>query len=86
MAAEVRTSLAYLASQYQDALVKRLLMVGGGACIRGLQGFLAARLGLEVRIVNPGDLGLPLETVDATYGPSWIPALGLAQYPRRADG
>ncbi len=85
MAAEVRTSLAYLASQYQDALVKRLLMVGGGACIRGLQGFLAARLGLEVRIVNPGDLGQCPETINATYGPSLIPALGLAQYSWKAD-
>ena len=85
MAAEVRTSLAYLATQYQGTFVKRLLMVGGGACVRGLQGFLAAKLDLEVRIVNPGDLWPCADTVDTTYGPSLIPALGLAQYSWKAD-
>ncbi len=85
MAGEVRTSLAYLVGQYPDSPVSRLLLVGGGACIPGLQQLLAEKLQLDVRVVNPSDLGQCSGQAGGAYGPSLISAIGLAQYSGRAE-
>jgi type IV pilus assembly protein PilM len=57
MAAELRIPLSYLANQYPDAAVKRLLLIGGGARIQGLAAFLNRSLALDVRVVKASDLG-----------------------------
>jgi len=57
MATELRIPLSYLANQYPDATVKRLLLIGGGARIQGLGAFLNRSLALDVRIVKASGLG-----------------------------
>ena len=80
MLSEMRIPLSYLVSQYPDAQFQKLLLIGGGARIPGLQAFLASRLELEVQVVRPTDLCPCPESVDAGYGSALVPAIGLAQY------
>jgi len=90
MAGEVRVPLSYLASQYSDAAVRQVLLIGGGAAIPGLAEHLASRLDLGMRRVALSDLcGPPLPTGGASVGQtkpaadlgaSMIVAMGLAQY------
>ncbi len=82
--AELRIPLSYLANQYPDAAVKRLLLIGGGARIQGLGSFLNQSLALDVRIVKAGDLGAcDAQAEGSGGGPSLAVAVGLAQYSRR---
>jgi Tfp pilus assembly PilM family ATPase len=89
MAGEVRVPLSYLASQYSDAAVRQVLLVGGGAGIPGLAEHLASRLDLRVRRVEPSDLCGALVAAGAStaqampaagFRASMIVAMGLAQY------
>jgi type IV pilus assembly protein PilM len=84
MATELRIPLSYLANQYPDAGVKRLLLIGGGARIQGLAAFLNRSLALDVRIVKAGDLGqCDAQAEGSGGGPSLAVAVGLAQYSKR---
>ncbi|MDD4891471.1 MAG: pilus assembly protein PilM [Phycisphaerae bacterium] len=79
MAGEIRTPLSYLASQYSDATVKRLVLVGGGAHIPGLAERLSERLGIETLRPSLDDL-CPCDAELSALGPSMAAAVGLAQY------
>jgi type IV pilus assembly protein PilM len=84
VAAELRIPLSYLANQYPDAAVKRLLLIGGGARIEGFAGFLSRSLALDVRVVKAGDLGrCDAQAEGSGGGPSLAVAIGLAQYSQR---
>jgi len=80
MAEELRASFNYAVQRYRGAVVDRLLLVGGGASIPGLVGFLSKTLDLQVTPVTGGvvkdcDLG----TEDPATA-AFAMAIGLAQY------
>ena len=82
--AELRIPLSYLANQYPDATVKRLLLIGGGARIQGLGAFLNRSLALDVRVVRAGDLGQCDGQAESNGGGSSLAvAVGLAKYSQR---
>ncbi|MFB3890803.1 MAG: hypothetical protein ACE15C_02140 [Phycisphaerae bacterium] len=86
VAAELRIPMSYLASQYHDGQLKRLLLIGGGAEIKGIDSFLASRLGIEVLAVRPGDLldnWHGAEALEDRHGPSLVTAIGLSQFVER---
>ncbi|MCG3180425.1 MAG: hypothetical protein BIFFINMI_02786 [Phycisphaerae bacterium] len=79
MAAEVRTPLSYLSSQYSDATVRQVVLVGGGALTPGLAARLSERLGLAV--VSPGLESLcECDPELSAMGPAMAVAIGLARY------
>jgi Tfp pilus assembly PilM family ATPase len=77
---ELQVSLTYAQHQYPDTPLSRLLVVGGGGCIRGVTEHLRASLGIESRAVAPADLApcAPAAMVKCA-SPSLTAALGLAQ-------
>ena len=82
MVRELLTSFAYVARQYTDASVTRLLTMGAGASIPGLQEYLTNELGLETMTVSPRDLTeCPTSMLEACSSPELTPAIGLAQFP-----
>jgi Tfp pilus assembly PilM family ATPase len=82
VAAELRIPLSYLANQYPDAHVKRLLLIGGGARVAGLADFLNRSLNMDVRVVKASDLCQCDAQAECGGGggPSLAVAIGLAQY------
>jgi Tfp pilus assembly PilM family ATPase len=82
-ATELRIPVSYLGNQYPDALVRRLLLIGGGANIKGLREFLSEALALEARVVEVGDLAPPPLPAACEGGPSLALAIGLAQHSSR---
>ena len=82
---ELQVSLSYAQHQYPDTPVSRLLVVGGGGCIRGVTEHLSRTLGIEARAVAPTDVA---ECGPGVAGqcasPSMLAALGLAQYTATA--
>jgi Tfp pilus assembly PilM family ATPase len=80
LAGELRVPLSYLSTQYPDANLDRLLLIGGGAAIPGLAPLLSARLELGARVVGMGELGKASPAIAASGG-SWLAvAVGLAKY------
>jgi len=77
---EMRIPLSYLANQYPDAAMERLIMVGGGARIPGLSDRLADELDIEVRIAGAADLAECTDDLDKEYGPALATAIGLATF------
>jgi Tfp pilus assembly PilM family ATPase len=75
--AEMRIPLSYLANQYPDAPVQRLLIVGGGGRLGWLRDHLAAALDTDVRIALPSDLAECPDSFDRQFGPTLAVALGL---------
>lgn len=80
---EMRIPLSYLANQYPDAPMERLIMVGGGARIPGLSDRLAAELDVRVRVAGPADLAECTDDLDKEYGPALAVAIGLATFTDR---
>jgi Tfp pilus assembly PilM family ATPase len=79
---ELLVSFSYVARQYTDASVTRLLLMGAGAPIPGLAEHLAKELGLEARLVAPKDLAeCPSALLETCSSAELTPALGLAQFP-----
>jgi Tfp pilus assembly PilM family ATPase len=79
---ELLVSFSYVARQYTDASVTRLLLMGAGAPIPGLAEHLSKELGLETRLVAPKDLAeCPSPLLETCSSPELTPALGLAQFP-----
>ena len=76
---EMRIPLSYLASQYPDSPLERLLLVGGGGRLPGLAKALGPALGCEVRVAGPGELAACPEEIAADHGAELMTALGLAQ-------
>jgi Tfp pilus assembly PilM family ATPase len=77
--AEMRIPFSYLANQYPDAPVLRLLIVGGGGRLGWLKNHLAAALGADVRIVLPSDLAECPDSFDRQFGSTLAVALGLGR-------
>jgi len=82
MVREMRIPLSYLANQYPDAAMERLLLVGGGARLGGRGEHLAGALETEVRIVMPSDVARCPASLDKEHGPALAAAVGLG----RLDG
>jgi Tfp pilus assembly PilM family ATPase len=79
---ELLVSFSYVARQYTDASVTRLLLTGAGAPIPGLGEILAKELGLETRPIAPNDVAeCPASLLDACSSPELTPAFGLAMFP-----
>jgi type IV pilus assembly protein PilM len=79
MAEEMRMPLSYLANQYPDALAERLLLIGGASTIPGLRERVGEKLGIEARIVRPGDLTEAAGDLGKDLGPAFAVAVGLSQ-------
>lgn len=78
---ELEVSLSYAQHQYPDTPLSRLLVVGGGGCIRGVTGHLRATLGIEARAIAPMDVAQPTPAVsEKCASPALTAALGLAQF------
>jgi Tfp pilus assembly PilM family ATPase len=79
---ELQVSLTYAQHQYHETAVSRLLLVGGGAGIRGVAAHLSKALGVETRTAAPADTAVPAEAVTGVCGsPALTLAMGLAQHP-----
>jgi len=76
---EMQIPFSYLANQYPDAGVRRILLVGGGAGVRGLRPFLASAAEQDVLPVAPTDLATCPESFDHEFGSSIVAAIGLAR-------
>ena len=82
---ELRVSLTYAQHQYPDTPLSRLLVVGGGGCIRGVTEHLTATLGIDARAVAPLDVAECSPAVAGKCGlPALTAALGLAQFTEAA--
>ena len=78
---ELQVSLKYARHQYPDTPVSRLLMVGGGACIRGVSGHFSKTLGMAARTAAPADLAVCAPHVaEVCASPALTAALGLAKF------
>jgi len=77
---EMRIPLSYLANQYPDVSMERLVLVGGGATIPGLKEYLSAGLGVPVQVAGPTDLAPCPESFDSEHGPALAVAMGLGQF------
>lgn len=78
---EVRLSISYATSQYRDAAIERLILVGGGAAIPGIREYISSALEMEVRTVAPTDIADcsgPLQ--DRCSDPALTASVGLAQF------
>jgi Tfp pilus assembly PilM family ATPase len=79
---ELLASFSYVARQYTDTSVTRLLLMGAGATVPGLGEHLSKELGLETLRVSPRDLTeCPTALLEACSSPELTPAIGLAQFP-----
>lgn len=80
---EIRRSLEFHASRYPDAVVRHITLVGGGARLKYLNGFLEQTLGIPVAIGNPLQslvLRAPQWEAQAAIeaAPAYAVAIGLA--------
>ena len=83
---ELRRSLDYVRQEFDDASVTRVLTVGEGARLPGLDECLGELAGVDVHVVNAGDVAsTPLDLAPTCATPLLCPALGLALYPRRSS-
>ena len=79
---ELKVSLVYAQHQYSETAVSRVLLVGGGACIRGVAAHFSGALRIETKTVAPADVARALPSVGAlSASPALTLALGLAQFP-----
>jgi Tfp pilus assembly PilM family ATPase len=79
---ELLVSFSYVARQYTDSSVTRLLLLGTGASVPGLGEHLAKELSIETKAVSPADLAeCPPALLEVCSSPEMIPAFGLAQFP-----
>jgi len=78
---ELEASLSYAQHQYPNTPLSRLLVVGGGGCIRGVTEHLRATLDIEARSVAPSDVSPVAPAVAQKCGsPGLTTALGLARF------
>ena len=80
LVAEINRSFAYFRSQPGGGPVQRVIVTGGGACLRNMIPFLQRQLGIEVRIAQPlAGLAISPKAGDASEHPEQAcVALGLA--------
>ena len=77
---EINRSFAYFRSQPGGGVIDRVIVTGGGACLRNVVPYLQQRLGVDVRIVRPlAGLVLGPEAQEANEHPEQsCVALGMA--------
>ncbi len=80
LAKEMLTPLTYLTTQYPQASVQRLAIMGGGGAINGLAELLGAKLELGTRVAHPRELVRCNGSQAAHWGPGMALAIGLAMY------
>jgi len=79
LAVEVEKSMAYAMHLYGDLPVSTLYLAGGGSGLKGLAGFLAQEIGIEVTTADPlSALGTERMVVREEPGGAWARAAGLA--------
>jgi type IV pilus assembly protein PilM len=80
LVAEINRSFAYFRSQPGGGPVQRVIVTGGGACLRNIIPYLQRQLGIEVRIAQPlAGLAISPKANDASEHPEQAcVALGLA--------
>lgn len=82
---EVARFLDFYKMQARDSSVQRLLLCGGGACLKGLSGFLRDGLGIPTEVFDPlgGLQAAPTVNVETLEpeGPRLAVAIGLALSP-----
>lgn len=79
---ELKVSLQYARHQYPETSVSRLLVAGGGACIRGVASHLSRAMGIEARTAAPSDVAQWTAAVAAACeSPALTLAVGLSQFP-----
>ncbi|MFA9476849.1 pilus assembly protein PilM [Phycisphaerales bacterium AB-hyl4] len=84
---ELRLSVSYATHQYPNATLDRLLLSGGGAMVRGLAEQLGQALEMEAVVMTPSAICQPtVRGLNESAEASLSVALGLAMYPRQADG
>ncbi|GMV99097.1 MAG: hypothetical protein AMXMBFR84_02360 [Candidatus Hydrogenedentota bacterium] len=86
LVSEVNRSFAYFRSQPGGGPVSRVILTGGGACLRNIVPFLQRQLGVEVRIAQPlAGLAIAPGAQEANDHPEQAAvALGLALRCRQA--
>lgn len=78
---ELQVSIAYAQRQYPDTPLSRLLVVGGGGCIRGVTEHLRRALQMDIRSAAPADVASCAPDLSELCGsPSLMAALGLALF------
>lgn len=80
---EVRRSLEYHTTRYPDAVVRRVVVTGGGANLKNLDVFFTQKLGIPTTVGNPvSRLTMKTPNLPSGYaeqnGPLFTVALGLA--------
>ncbi len=79
---DLLASFAYVARQYTDSSVSRLLLTGSGATVPGLAEHLTRELGQETTAVAPKDLiECAPAFLEVCSSPELTPAIGLAEFP-----
>jgi len=80
LAHELERILSYWGAQFHGALIDRVLLSGGGAALRNLDGYLRQHLGLDVAIVDPlGNFHSPSgHGRDLPQQPASTPAMAVA--------
>lgn len=80
LVSEINRSFAYFRSQPGGGPVQRVIVTGGGACLRNIIPYLQRQLGIEVRIAQPlAGLAISPKASDASDHPEQAcVALGLA--------
>jgi type IV pilus assembly protein PilM len=92
LAHELERILSYWGAQFHGALIDRMLLSGGSAALRNLDGYLRQRLGIHVAIVDPlggfpGSGGHGGKCIQAlTTTPAMAIAAGLALRGTRQHG
>lgn len=78
---ELRAPFSYVNHQFPGEGVKRLLLIGGGAAVPQLPGYMQDRLGIDIRAVAPSDLVTsPVELLAKAGNPAMTLAVGLARF------
>ncbi len=80
MIEEMRIPLSYLANQYPDAVMGRLLLTGGGAQIPGLKEYLSSGIEVEVLTIALMDLARCSPQLQLRDSPAMTVAAGLGQF------
>ena len=83
MIEEMRMPLTYVSNQYPDAPTESLLLIGGGAKIPGLAGYLDSRLDFDVREVRLTDLAQCGRKLGQGDGPALAVAVGLGEFQEK---
>lgn len=76
---EIEASLSYAAHRYTQLRASQVVLIGGGAFIKGIERFLGQRLSVDVSVARPAAfLSFSPDQADRAVLPTMMSALGLA--------